>query len=162
MPTQKLQPSLALNVIESSQSDIPFPSGVKQGNPSSISAGKLIDSTVNFQELNFKSGDIVYNVTANTVAYVLTVSGSQLTLNANIFTVTTDTYQVFPAGQNQGCIVHLSTATASDVITCSIKTAGGNIISGMRLSQGFFPVQLLNIYGTTSTSGNPVKIVAFW
>lgn len=162
MPTPKLQPSLALNVIENSQFDIPFPSGVQEGNPSSLSVGKLIDSSVNFQELNFKVGDAVYNITDNTSTFVTAVDGSQLTLDADIFVATTDEYKVFPSGQNQGCVVHLSTGTASDVIRCDIKTAAGNIIYGMRLSQGFFPAQLLNIHNTASTSGDPVQIVAFW
>jgi len=162
MPTPKIQPSLALNVIESSQFDIPFPSGVQEGNPSSLSVGKLIDSSVNFQELNFKIGDVVYNITDSTSTFVTGVDGSELTLDADIFVATTDEYKVFPAGQNQGCVLHLSTNTPSDVVRCDIKTAAGNVIQGITLTQGFFPAQLLNIYNTVSTSGDPVKIVAFW
>jgi hypothetical protein len=162
MPTPKLQPSLALEVIESSDFNIPFPSGVEEGFPSSIVVGKLVDSTVNFETLNFNVGDVVYNTSTETATFVTGVSGSQLTLDTDIFTSTAEAYKVFPANRNQGCVVHLSTTTASDVITCDMVTASGNLISGITVSQGFFPAQVLNVYNATAPSGDPVKIVAFW
>lgn len=162
MSAQSLQPTKALSVIEFSDADIPFPSGVATGNPSSLSLNQLIDTSVNFEALNFKVNDVVYNVTDNTAAMITEISGDTLTLNADIFVSTSDVYKVFPSGQNQGCLIHISTPTASDVIRCDIKTAAGDIIEGIRLSQGYHPIQLLNIYNTVSTSGDPVKIVAFW
>jgi uncharacterized phage protein gp47/JayE len=67
------------------------------GTSTSVSAGRLVDSAGAFEDADYTvaPGDIVENVTDNLEATVVSVdSGTQLTLDADIFTATGKTYVV--------------------------------------------------------------------
>ncbi len=67
------------------------------GTSTSVSAGQLVDSAGDFEDADYTvaPGDVVENVTDNLEATVVSVdSGTQLTLDADIFTATGKTYVV--------------------------------------------------------------------
>ena len=66
------------------------------GTNTSVSSGKLIDSSAHFQTDGVQANDYVQNVTDSTNTTVLSVdSQTQLTLNANIFTAVGKYYQIY-------------------------------------------------------------------
>ncbi|MDP2166776.1 MAG: baseplate J/gp47 family protein [Thermodesulfovibrionales bacterium] len=76
-------------------SEVPSSFADETGANTSVSAGKLVDSTATFVSLGVKKGDVVKNDTAGTEATVTAVdSETQLTLSADIFTATPQNYTV--------------------------------------------------------------------
>jgi hypothetical protein len=80
MPTQKLQPSRALQVIPSDDANIPTPNLLVTGTATSAVTNQLVDSTANFivttttgVQYAVNTGDIVYNGSIDQIATIVQV-----------------------------------------------------------------------------------------
>jgi hypothetical protein len=168
MPNLKLQVSRALNVIPSNNTNIPMPNEVVSFSSitGALTTNKLIDSTKNFSSvgvkpLNIQVGDIVYNFSSSpqSAAKVVKVdSATQLTLNADIFTVVGSAYTLYSgtniAGSIEPCVLYIGTGGDLDIIT-----AGGDYAYLANVPSGtFLPIQVIKVnqFGTAS------NIVALW
>jgi hypothetical protein len=153
----KSQFSRALNVIPSDNVNIPYPNLIKEGFNSAVSTNQLVDETVNFNELNVKTGDIVYtysNFTAATVVEV--INDNTLLLNGNIFTASPQSYSLFAASSqntigNSGCNLYIGGAG-----NVRVTTIGGDILTFTAVPLGtVLPVQVIKLHsegsGTTAT-----------
>ena len=98
MAYQKLQALRAISVIPKDDIIVPSPGDkVASGTTDSTVADKLADSTASFLG-KVKVGATVYNTTDTTVAKVVGVSDTELTLDANIMT-TGEAYVMFTIQQ---------------------------------------------------------------
>lgn len=156
MGVQKLQANRALRIIPSDNALIPFPSQIEAGVNTATAANQLIDTaTGSFVDLNVKPGDIVYNVTDNTAATVLSVqSNTTLTLNANIFTAITKSYVIYNDSPqttipNTGCVLYVGGAGNLTVITIGDDRVLFNAVP----AGSFLPVQVKQVLasGTSAT-----------
>jgi hypothetical protein len=158
MATQKLQPSRALRAHPSDNADIAYPNQIAGGTNTTSTAFKLINSAALYVTKNVKTGDIVHNDTAGTVATVVSVdSETQLTLNANIFTATAQLYAVYSMSPqtsmgNPGCVLYIGTGG-----NVRVTTSGNDIITFTNVQDGtFFPISVIKLWatGTTATAVN--------
>lgn len=161
MATQKLQPSRALQVIPSENAVIPNPFFIHQGVNTGIAVNKLITITGDFVFDNVKTGDIVYNLTDGTAATVVAVdSQSQLTLNANIFTVGGKSFVIYQQSAqtgigNQGCVLYVGVGG-----NIKVTTSGNDIVTFVNVQDAtFFPINVLKVFATGTTASN---IIALW
>jgi len=159
MAYQKLQASAAITIYKSDNANIPNPGAQTiTGSITSVSANKLVDSAAPFADV--KVGDIVFNTTAGTSATVTAVdSTSQLTLNADIFTVAAQSYTVYTQQLDllkagNGCVLYVGVSGDLNVIT-----AAGQTVLFIGVPVGFFPVQVTNVLSTSTTADS---IVALW
>ena len=147
----------ALAVIPTDNANVPYPAQSASGTNTSISVAALIDSSATFNTKNVKKGDIVYNTTDGTAATVLTVvSQTSLLLNANIFTATAKTYEVYTASPqtsngNPGCFLYVGGAG-----NVKVTTIGQDIVTFTAVPVGtVLPVQVVKVHssgsGTTAT-----------
>ena len=168
MPNLKLQVSRALYVIPSDNTNIPMPNTVVpfSSTTGALTTNKLIDSTKNFSsvganKLNVQVGDIVYNFSSapTSAAKVVKVdSATQLTLNADIFTVLGSSYTLYSgtniAGSIEPCVLYIGTGGDLDIIT-----AGGDQVLLINVPSGtFLPIQVTKVRQYSSAS----DIVALW
>ena len=168
MPNLKLQVSRALSVIPSQNTNIPMPNEIVPFSTitGTLTTNKLIDSTKNFSsvganKLNVQVGDIVYNFSSSpqSAAKVVKVdSATQLTLNADIFTVVGSAYTLYSgtniAGSIEPCVLYIGTGGDLD-----ITTAGGDNVFLANVPSGtFLPIQVIKV-NAFSTASN---IVALW
>ena len=168
MPNLKLQVSRALHVIPSQNTNIPMPNEVVPFSSitGALTTNKLIDSTKNFSsvganKLNVQVGDIVYNFSSSpqSAAKVVKVdSATQLTLNANIFTVVGSSYTLYSgtniAGSIEPCVLYIGTGGDLDIIT-----AGGDQVTLINVPSGtFLPIQVTKVREFSSASA----IIALW
>tara|TARA_R100000951_G_scaffold67616_1_gene57040 strand:+ start:47 stop:553 length:507 start_codon:yes stop_codon:yes gene_type:complete len=168
MAYQKLQVSRAIDVIPSDTIDIPNPSldDVASGTitttaPSPNDLDRLTDSSGNFQTKRVSVGDVVYVLHASTTNQITTVasvdSETQLTLSDDVSFISGDSYRIFHAGQNNGCILYIGNITAGSVLR--VLTAGGDDITLKGVVSGSYtPVQVLRVFSDTTVS----NIVALW
>tara|TARA_R110000868_G_scaffold306022_1_gene567046 strand:+ start:159 stop:644 length:486 start_codon:yes stop_codon:yes gene_type:complete len=153
--------SRALRVNPSDNADIPYPNLIEAGTITTVTTSKLIDSTGLFITNNIKTGDVVYNDTLLTAAVVVSVdSETQLTLNANIFTVTTQVYNIYSMSSqtsmgNPGCFLYVGGAGNISVITIG----GEQIIFNGVPAGTTIPVQVLRLRSTGTTA---TLINALW
>lgn len=153
--------SRALRVNPSDNADIPYPNLIETGTVTTVTSLKLIDSTGLFITNNIKTGDVVYNDTLLTSATVVSVdSETQLTLNSNIFTVTTQVYNIYSMSPqtsmgNPGCFLYVGGAG-----NVSVLTIGGDqlIFNGVPAGTTL-PVQVLRLRSTGTTA---TLINALW
>ena len=167
MPNLKLQVSRALSVIPSDNTNIPMPNEITSfTSTTGLAAFKLIDSTKNFSSvgvnpLNVKVGDIVYNFSSvpQSAAQVIKVdSATQLTLNANIFTVAGSSYTLYSgtniAGSIEPCVLYVGFGGFLNVVT-----AGGDDVIFTSVPSGtFLPIQVIKVKEGSGAS----DIVALW
>jgi hypothetical protein len=167
MPNLKLQVSRALSVIPSDNTNIPMPNEITSfTSTTGLAAFKLIDSTKNFSSvgvkpLNVKVGDIVYNFSSSptSAAQVIKVdSATQLTLNANIFTVVGSSYTLYSgtniAGSIEPCVLYVGFGGFLNVVT-----AGGDDVLFTSVPSGtFLPIQVIKV----KEGGSASDIVALW
>lgn len=161
MPTEKLQPSRALQVIPSNNAVIPNLFFIHQGVNTSVVANKLVTITGDFIFDNVKAGDVVYNTTDGTAATVVSVqSQTELTLNANIFTLGGKSFTIYQqsaqtGGANRGCVLYIGTAGNIRVLT-----SGNDTVTFSNIQAGtFFPINVIQVFSTGTTASN---IVALW
>jgi len=161
MPTEKLQPSRALQVIPSNNAVIPNASFIHQGANTGVATNKLITITGDFIFDNVRAGDIVYNTSSSTAATVVSVdSQNELTLNANIFTTGGQSFTIYQqsiqtGGSNRGCVLYIG--TAGDV---RVVTSGNDTVTFVNIQGGtFFPINVTKVFSTGTTASN---IIALW
>lgn len=168
MPNLKLQVSRALSVIPSQNTNIPMPNEVVPFSSitGALTTNKLIDSTKNFSsvganKLNVQVGDIVYNFSSlpKSAAKVVKVdSATQLTLNADIFTVVGSSYTLYSgtniAGSIEPCVLYVGIGGDLDIIT-----AGGDQVTLLNVPSGtFLPIQVTKV----REFGSADNIIALW
>jgi hypothetical protein len=150
--------SRALRAHPSDNADIAYPNVIETGTSTTVTASKLIDSTGLFITNNVAVGDVVHNDTSGTAATVVSVdSETQLTLNANIFTATAQSYTVYSMSSqtsmgNPGCMLYVGGSG-----NVAITTIGGDQITFNAVPAGtMLPIQVrrLRATGTTATLVN--------
>ena len=150
--------SRALRAHPSDNADIAYPNVIETGTSTTVTASKLIDSTGLFITNNLAVGDVVHNDTSATAATVVSVdSETQLTLNANIFTATAQSYTVYSMSSqtsmgNPGCMLYVGGSG-----NVAITTIGGDQITFNAVPAGtMLPIQVrrLRATGTTATLVN--------
>lgn len=146
--------SRALRAHPSDNADIAFPAKIAGGSNTTATAFKLINSAATYITKNLKTGDIVHNDTAGTAATIVSVdSETQLTLNADIFTSTSQTYVVYQASPqtglgNTGCFLYVGGTGNVSVITI-----GGDQITFNGIPAGTtLPIQVLKLRATGTTA----------
>jgi len=162
MAYQKLQPSVAAVVIPSDTIQLPVPnsSNISGTNTGPAAANKLKDSTATFTSIaDLKTGDIVVNETAGTIATVTTVdSATEITISTNLFAGVGDTYRIYTNPQfnrSEGCILYIG--SDGDV---KVETSGGSVVTYVGLKGGtFLPIQVYKVFSTGTTSTN---LIANW
>lgn len=159
MAYEKLQASAAITIYKSDNANIPNPGAQTiTGVVTSVLPNKLVDSTAPFADV--KVGDIVLNTSAGESATVTAVdSTSQLTLNADIFTVAAQAYVLYTQQLDflkagNGCVLYVGVSGDLNVIT-----AAGQTVLFIGVPVGFFPVQVTNVLSTSTTADS---IVALW
>lgn len=157
MPTLKLQVSRALPIYPTDNAQIPYPGNLLVSDSNtSVTANKLVCSTGDFVNRGVRIGDIVWNSAANTYATVTNVdSATQLSLNADIFTASPVTFQLFDAPQDSaGCVLYIGTTGNLVVLT-----SGDDIVTFTAIPAGtFLPVNVKQVYAATTAS----NIIALW
>jgi hypothetical protein len=151
----------SLRAHPSDNADIAYPNAIESGTSTSVVSSKLIDSTALFITNNVQTGDIVHNDTSGTVATVVSVdSETQLTLNANIFTATSQAFVVYNMSAqtsmgNPGCFLYVGGTGNVSVITI-----GGDQITFNGVPAGTtLPIQVLKLRSTGTTA---TLINALW
>jgi hypothetical protein len=146
----------AIRIIPHDTIDIPNPSfPITNGTTDGTTAFKLVNVGGGFDVLQADNqlniGDIVYNTTDFTVATVAAIdSADQLSLSADIF-VSGETYQIYKAGMNDGCVF-----VSPNITDLTVLTAGGDKVNIGALNRYVaVGLQIVRIYdtGTTIVSG---------
>ena len=146
----------------SDNANIAFPGNVNtSGTNTTAAASKLISSTGNFINNNVYTGDIVHNDTAGTSATVVSVdSATQLTLNADIFTTTAQTYTVYSSSSQAGLGNTGAFLYVGGTGNVSVITIGNDQITFNGVPVGtILPVQVLKLRATGTTA---TLINALW
>jgi hypothetical protein len=167
MPTQKLQPSRALQVIPSDYANIPTPNLLVTGAATSTVTNQLVDSTANFiittstgVQYTVNAGDVVYNDSnpgGSTIVEV--INATTLLLNADISS-SGDSYSIYQEGaqtglNNQGAVLYIGGAGS-----IKVTTSGNDIVTFISVQTGtFFPVNVVKVWATVTDCTN---IIALW
>ena len=148
--------SRALSVIPSDNAVVPSPFLIHSGVNTGVATNKLITITGDFIFDNISVGDVVYNISGSLAATVVSVeSQSQLTLNANIFTVGGQSFRIYQQSPqtgsgNAGCYLYIGGAG-----NVAVTTIGGDDVVFTAVPVGtILPVQVLKVKnsgGTTAT-----------
>ena len=153
--------SRALRAHPSDNADIAYPNQIAGGTNTSAVAFKLVNSAAVYITKNVKTGDVVHNDTAGTAATVVSVdSQTQLTLNADIFTSTSQTYAVYAMSAqtsmgNPGCFLYVGGTGNVSVITLGNDQITFNgVPAGTTL-----PIQVVKLRSTGTTA---TLINALW
>ena len=154
--------SRALRAHPSDNADIAFPGLFNStGTNTTATAFKLINSAANFITNPVYPGDVVHNDTGSTAATVLSVdSATQLTLNADIFTLTAQTYTIYSMSSqaglgNTGCFLYIGGTGNVSVITI-----GGDQLTFAGVPAGTtLPIQVRKLRATNTTA---TLINALW
>lgn len=146
--------SRALRAHPSDNANIAYPNAVESGTSTTVSSFKLIDSTGLFVTNNLATGDVIHNDTTSTAATIVSVdSQTQLTLNADIFTATAQTYTVYSMSSqtsqgNPGCFLYVGGTGNVSVITI-----GGDQITFNGVPAGTtLPIQVVKLRATGTTA----------
>jgi hypothetical protein len=161
MSVFKSEFSRAVRAHKSDNTDIVNPNTyISTGTNTTATALKLISSTGNFITNSVRTGDIVHNDTDETTATVVSVdSQTQLTLNADIFTVTGKTYTVYGMSPqsgigNEGCNLYVGGAG-----NVSVVTIGGDIATFFAVPVGtVLPIQVVRLRATSTTATNVMAL----
>lgn len=140
--------------------DVPIPYPNKGTNGVATGGGPkfLLDTTVNFFNLGIRAGDIIYNLATGDADIVSGVSSATRLEIAGFSTgfSGTDTYVIYPGGQNEGCTLYIGGAGSVEV-----ETVGGDIVTfiGLSITEAqILPVQVLKVRKGTSAT----FVVALW
>ena len=155
MSVFKSQFSRALRAHPSDNANIAFPGAVNStGVNTTATALKLINSAAKFITNPVYIGDVVHNDTGSLAATVVSVdSETQLTLNADIFTTTAQTYTVYSMSSqsgmgNTGCFLYVGGAGNVSVVTIGGETITfSGVLAGTTL-----PIQVVKIRSTGTTA----------
>ena len=149
--------SVAAEVTPSDDVNIPYPNIVKTGVIDAVTAGRLVDSTVNFVDLGIKVGDTVISHVDNAYAYVTGVYPGYLSISVSyLFSNIGDTYGIYQ-GENNGCYIYIGDVSGGTDL--DVETIGGNIVIFSNLSAGqILPVQVKKVRSGSSVG----KLIALW
>jgi hypothetical protein len=147
--------SRALRAHPSDNANIAFPGAVNSVSTNTTATSlKLINSAATFITNPVYPGDVVHNDTASTAATVISVdSETQLTLNADIFTSTAQTYTIYSMSDqaglgNTGCFLYIGGTGNVSVITL-----GGEQITFNGVPAGTtLPIQVVKLRATGTTA----------
>ena len=162
MSVFKSQFSRAIRAHKSDNAVIANPAlFVSSGTNTTATAFKLINSASTFITKNVCAGDVVHNDTTELSATVLSVdSETQLTLNADIFLATGNSYAIYGMSSlsglgNTGCNLYIGGAGNISVITI-----GGDIATFFAVPVGtVLPVQVRQLRSTSTSATN---VMALW
>lgn len=146
----------------SDNANIAFPGNINtSGTNTTATSFKLIASAGNFINNNVYVGDIVHNDTAGTAATVVSVdSATQLTLNADIFTTTAQTYSIYSSSAQAGLGNTGAFLYVGGTGNVSVITIGGDQITFNGVPAGTtLPIQVLKLRSTGTTA---TLINALW
>ena len=162
MAVQKKTYTRAIQVFPSDDANIPNPA-------LQILSGVSNASTSNFQfvanivldNLGIQPGDIIYNITQQTSATIISypIGGNILDLNADAFTTGACSFIIYAGTQNDGskggCVIYCGSGGGF-----TADTLGNDQISLSGLPSGqIVPVQVRKVYATGIGSSN---LVALW
>ena len=167
MPTQKLQPSRALQVIPSDYANIPTPNLLIEG-IATITSTQLVDAAANFiitdangvQQYAVNAGDVVYVTSIPAAATIIQViDATTLLLNVAVGG-STENYQIYQEGAptglgNQGAVLYIG--VGGSLVS---RTSGNDSVTFINVPSGtFMPVNFTKVLlsGTTCTD-----IIALW
>jgi len=149
MANQKLQPERAIPVVPNTTIDIPSPAhAIRSFEVSSLSTGKLIDSTANFESLGVEADDIVvsYGSTPAITRVASVDSDTQLTLDTDIFTIVGEDYTIY---KNISSPALLYVGGAGDI---AVQTSGDDAVTFKNIPAGtFIPVHVVRVKTATAT-----------
>lgn len=138
--------------------DIPNPAlFIVSGTDTSGISFALRDAAVNFNTFGVRPGDIVYNTTSSTAAYVVeNIDANTVGLTVDIFAAG-NAYSLYQGAQNDasrsGCV--LMTTGATDI---TVVTLGGDAVVFTNVDSGvILPVQVRQVIGNTGPS-----LIALW
>ena len=128
----------------------------------------LIDTTATFITAGIQPGDIVWNTTALTAAYVLAVNSEvDLTLSADLFgsnTTYNDNYTVFGGQEgelksSEGCLIYVGSGTAGqyDTTVLPVGNSVGVTFKKFQTSR-YLPVQVKRLFSTGSAADGYLAI----
>lgn len=179
-PKITVNTGLAREIIASDTIPIPVPDlPVLSGTTTAATANKLVDVGADFS--NVSVGDIIYNTTDNTSATVTAIDTSTiLSVSADIFTSPED-YEIFLGGPNgssrinsaEGCLLYVGSSavivqTAAGTadpryVNIRVKTISGNSITFENFPVGnYLPIQIVQLYSTSTTAAARNTCVAIW
>lgn len=150
------EPSRAIAVCTSDQTNVPYPNSVLSGTTTAIEVNALVDSTKNFLSLGIKVGDTVYNATGVALARVVDINstGTKLFLDQDIFTAAAQNYVVYQ-GVNPGGMIYVS--YGGDV---RVLTADNDVVFFPNIQDAMIlPVRVLRVFATGTTATN---LISFW
>ena len=163
MAYEKLQGYLALEVLKSDVTNIPYQSVITSGTTTATTTNSLTDSGKDFIALGVAAGDIVYNTTdsTNNTANVLSVTNATtLLLDTDIMAIGKD-YTLYDASAtknyqnaNNGCVLYVGSTG-----NLKVDTITGSTVTFKNMPVGFFPVQVKKVYSTGTTAAD---IIALW
>jgi hypothetical protein len=161
MGVQLLTYTRAINVIVTPSPDavdIPNPAlFIVSGTDTSGISFALRDSTKDFFVFGVRPGDIVYNTTTSTAAYVVeNIDANTVGLSADIF-ASGDAYSLYQGAQNDasksGCVIM---TTGNGDIT--VVTLGNDAVLFSSVNAGtILPIQVRQVIGNTGT-----QLIALW
>ena len=182
-PKITVNTGLAREIIASDTIPIPAPDlPVLSGTTTAATANKLVDVGADFS--NVSVNDIVYNTTDNTSATVTAIDTSTiLSVSADIFTSPED-YEIFLGGPNgslrinsaEGCLLYVGSSASilQDItpgagtsdpryVNIRVKTISGNSITFENFPVGnYLPIQILQLYSTSTTAAARNTCIAIW
>jgi hypothetical protein len=125
-----------------------------RGANTSVSANQLVCSTGQFNSFGIERGDIVINASANTTARVLSVvSNSVISLDADIFTSTPQTYLIISKDVKEADKVSVGKIT---MLNSSLLTQPSNMFPSYTLEG-----EILKLYPDTISDFGQVECVYF-
>jgi len=129
----------------------------------------LIDTSATFITSGVQPGDIVWNTTAFTAAYVLAVDSEvDLHLSADIFgsdTTYNDNYTVFTGQEgglksSEGCLIYVGDNTTGFYDVSVLPTANSSGVVFRKIETGkYLPVQVKRVFSTGTTAD---ALLAIW
>ena len=157
MAYQKLQVSAGMPVIPSDTVNVSNIGGpVLNSTATSTLASKLVDTTVDFNDLGIKIGDTVINQTDNTVALVTAIDNlNRLSISVDIMASGEEyTIVLEQVDSASACVLYVGVAG-----NLKVKTAAGNVLTLVAAPAGFLPVQVTRVYATGTAA---TDIIALW
>ena len=167
MPTPKLQPSRAIQVLPSNDANLPTPNVLISGVTTSAVTNQLIDTNASFivttptgVQYKVNPGDVVYVTSIPAaVTIVEVVNATTLLLNVAVGG-STENYQIYQEGAptglgNQGAVLYIGTGGS-----LASRTSGNDSVTFINVPSGtFMPVNFTKVLlsGTTCTD-----IIALW
>lgn len=151
MSISKIQADRAIRTVPSTV-EIPYPANILvSDNSTGVAVNKLICATGLFITRGVRIGDIIYNTQTPLTPTICTVtaidSETQLSISANNFTASPNSFIVYQSSSNNGvsnpCILYIG--TAGNLV---VETEGLETVFFSNVPLGFFPVKVRRVLST--------------